>query len=93
MPNLGVQEAIKKARDYVGVLFEEEPITDIGLEEVEHDSNTWKITIGFNRVWKNPTNNVIAMMTQSSAQRYFKVVTISDADGTLISIKNRELNS
>ncbi len=93
MPNLDVQEAIRKARSKFGEIFQEEPITDIGLEEVEHESNTWKITIGFNRVSKTPTNSVIAMMTQSSAQRYFKIVTISDADGSLVSIKNRELNN
>jgi hypothetical protein len=92
MPNLGVQEAIKKARNYVGVLFEEEPVTDIGLEEVEHDANTWKVTIGFNRIWKNPTNNALTFYTQSQAQRFFKVVTISDEDGALISVKNRDAN-
>jgi hypothetical protein len=91
MPNLDVQEAIKKARSYVTDLFNGEPITDIGLEEVEHESDTWKITIGFNRLWKTPTNTVFAMMTQPPGQRFFKVVTISDADAALVSIKNREL--
>jgi hypothetical protein len=52
MPNLDVQDAIKKARDYVGEIFKDEPIADIGLEEVEFDTDSWKITIGFNRIWK-----------------------------------------
>ncbi len=92
MPNLEVQDAIKKARSYVVDLFKEEPITDIGLEEVEHDFNDWKITIGFNRAWRTPSNSALAIYTQPSVQRFFKVVTISDADGTLISIKNRDIN-
>jgi hypothetical protein len=73
MPNINVQDAIKKARSYVGEIFKEEPITDIGLEEVEHDLDTWK-------------------MTEPTAQRFYKVVTISDSDGTLVSIKNRDIS-
>jgi hypothetical protein len=92
MPNINVQDAIKKARSYVGEIFKEEPITDIGLEEVEHDLDTWKITIGFNRMWKASTRSAITLMTEPTAQRFYKVVTISDSDGTLVSIKNRDIS-
>jgi hypothetical protein len=90
MPNLDVQDAIKKARSYVAEIFKDEPIADIGLEEVEHDVEGWKITIGFNRIWKIQPSGLAGMLSASSFQRSFKVVTISDADGTLVSIKNRE---
>ena len=91
MPNLNVQDAIKKARDYVGEIFKDEPIADIGLEEVEFDTDSWKITIGFNRIWKVQPTGLSGMLSSSSFHRSFKVVTISDADGSLVSIKNREL--
>ncbi len=90
MPNLGVQDAIREARSYVGEIFKDEPIADIGLEEVEHDIDGWKITIGFNRIWKVQPSGLAGVLSASSFQRSFKVVTISDADGTLVSIKSHE---
>ena len=90
MPNLDVQDAIKRARNIVGEIFKDEPIADIGLEEVEHDVDGWKIAIGFNRIWKTQPSGLAGMLYSPGFQRSFKVVTISDADGTLVSIKNRE---
>jgi hypothetical protein len=34
MPNLGVREPIRRAPSEFGEIFQEEPITEIGLEEV-----------------------------------------------------------
>ena len=78
------------ARSYVGEIFKDEPIADIGLEEVEYDVDHWKITIGFNRIWKVQPPGLAGMLSSSSFQRSFKIVTISDDDGKLVSIKNRE---
>ena len=50
---MDVKQAVQIAKQYVSELFEGEPITNVGLEEVvyEDESDTWKITIGFSRPW------------------------------------------
>ncbi len=46
---MDVKEAVRTAKEYLGELFAEESISDVGLEEVkfEDPSNKWNITIGF----------------------------------------------
>jgi hypothetical protein len=87
-----VHEAITKARGYFSDLFGSEPVSQVGLEEVEHDYDGWKVTIGFYRP-APPSASMLANLTSNQGStRWYKVVTVSDADGRLISIKNREPN-
>ena len=46
---MDVKQAVQTAKSYIVGLFDEEEITDVGLEEVEFDelSDEWRITIGF----------------------------------------------
>ncbi|MGE0259698.1 MAG: hypothetical protein AB7H71_08870 [Alphaproteobacteria bacterium] len=82
-----VREAVALAKRYVGELFVDEPIGELGLEEVEFDesSGTWLITIGFLRNWSRGGIEAFA-----PKKRDYKVVRILDADKKMISVKNRE---
>ena len=85
---MDVREAVALAKKYVTEVFVDEPISDLGLEEVEFDdsSQTWLVTIGFWRQWQNP-GGIAALVPR---KRDYKVVRISDTDQKMISVKNRE---
>jgi len=86
---MNVKEAVAAAKAYVADLFSNEPVQHIGLEEVEFDADRriWSITIGFTRAWLPKLPPLI----YSPKDRDYKVVRISDSDGQVLSIKNREL--
>jgi hypothetical protein len=87
---MNVKEAVAAAKAYVADLFSNEPIQHIGLEEVEFDADhrIWSITIGFTRAWLPAFPPAL---TYSTKNRDYKIVRISDANGQVLSIKNREL--
>ena len=90
---MDVKEAARTAKEYLTDLFAEEPIMNVGLEEVEYEDrkNIWKITIGFSRVWNNQNNPITAVIRDlSNIPRYYKVVRIQDSSGKVISVKNRD---
>jgi hypothetical protein len=86
---MDVKEAVGLAKKYIGEIFADEPISDLGLEEVEFDnsSQNWLVTIGFWRQWKNPSGGISVLVPRT---RDYKVVRIADADGKMLSVKNRE---
>lgn len=86
-----LKESVALAKRHVGELFADEKIANLGLEEVEFDdrSGEWSITVGFSRPWdQNPLLRAVG--DRSFQRRDYKVVRISDADGRVISVKNRE---
>ena len=90
---MDAKEAIRRAKIYVADMFSDENIANIGLEEVRRDEGrNWLITIGFSRVPLSQLN------TQALANfighvrdlpRVYKIVTMDDSDGELVSITNR----
>ena len=91
---MDVKDAIQKTKQYVGDLFADEQISDLGLEEVEYDRkrDTWAITLAFSRPWNNPRSRAQELLhklgADSMLMRAYKVVMIS-GDGNIISIKDR----
>lgn len=87
---MNVKEAVAAAKAYVADVFSNEPVQNIGLEEVEFDADRriWCVTIGFTRAW-SPA--LPPPLTYPTKDRDYKVVRISDFDGQMLSIKNREL--
>ena len=88
---MDVKQAVKAARKYVVSLYDEEEITDIGLEEVEFDycSEHWRVTIGFSRPW-DKAKSVPIRIADVQRPRSYKVVCIGD-DGEIVSLKDRIL--
>lgn len=89
---MNVKQAVSNAKMYVADLFADEDLRNLGLEEVELDSQTneWIVTIGFSRPWDEPKNTLAALASGSAARRAFKVVRISNASTDVVSVKNRE---
>ena len=89
---MDVKEAVQKAKEHVFNLFGDEGIEYMGLEEVDFDDDEqqWNITIGFSRPWDQP-KSMAAALGQEPLKRSYKVVRINDADGDVLSIKDRTL--
>ena len=88
---MDVKEAVRTAKEYLVNLYEEENITDMGLEEAvfNDESDNWDITIGFSRPW-DTRNNVVSALR---LRRSYKVVSIADSTGRAESLTDRILNA
>lgn len=91
---MDVREAVTKAKAYLAELYVDEKISNVGLEEVELDdqTNTWKITIGFSRPWDEPRNPFAAITNQPSVlKRSYKLVRVHNETGLILSVNNRDV--
>jgi hypothetical protein len=92
-----VSEAVKEALGYVREAFSEEGISQVGLEEVEHDeyNDVWRVTVGFARPWDLTVSAAQKFMPALGAiepqarSRTYKVVVLN-ANGSY-AIKNRDV--
>ncbi len=82
---MDVKEAVRMAKEYVGQLFADEGIKNVGLEEVVFDdaADEWKITIGFSRPWDRAvgTGTMTAVLGGARLERSYKVVRVDDSNG------------
>ncbi len=85
---MDVKEAVQAAKEHVAEIFADEPIENVGLEEVEFDelNGVWAVTIGFSRYWDRSMDNVFRAL---GTARDFKVVRIEDETGRVQSVKHR----
>ena len=91
---MDVKEAVKAAKGYVADLFADEGLTNLGLEEIERDDRTgiWRVTVGFSRPWNTVRTALTALSGEAAPKRAFRVVSIK-ADGTVVSVKRRDVVS
>ena len=91
---MDIHGAIKAAKDQVKGIFAEENISNIGLEEIERnqEDKIWIITIGFSRPWDEPDDRS-AIIIGRKKPRTYKVITLSEDDGRMLSIKNRSVEN
>lgn len=84
---MDTKEAINLAKNYVADMFADEGISNLGLEEVSFDDKDklWNITLGFSRSWEK--NNAMTALGVNPGRSY-KIIRISDADKTIVSINN-----
>ena len=89
-----VKEVVKSAIEHVNDLFNEENISNVGLEEVEFNSEIgeWKVTVGFSRPWDYPQGALAVMAGNSGVKRTYKIVIVNEENGEVISIKNRPVS-
>ena len=87
-----VKQAVQEAKEYVFDLFEGEEIEYLGLEEVEfdHESDEWKVTLGFSRPWDRPKSLSVALRDEP-LRRSYKLVRINDSTGKVTSVRDRAL--
>jgi hypothetical protein len=88
---MNVKEAVKLAKEYVLDLFAEEEINNLGLEEVQRDSehSCWLVTLGFSRPWDEPRNTLASLAQSNLPHRSYKIVYIDDT-GQVKGVRNRE---
>lgn len=94
---MDVREAVRTAKDYVRSTFADEKIKELGLEEVDFDSESdvWRITVSFLR----PRGRMNVFQAANSGypegtptmRRSFKTVNIDNSLGRVLSVKHREL--
>ena len=86
---MNAREAKETARDYIIDLFADEEVVHVGLEEAVYhrESGEWRITYGFVRAWDKQGELGIKMGLK--APRSYKVVSIDDGSGSVISLKDR----
>ena len=89
---MDVMEAKEAARDYIIQLFADEEVMHVGLEEAVYnpDVKQWRITYGFVRAWDKQGELGIKMGLK--APRSYKVVSIDDASGNVVSLTDRMLS-
>lgn len=87
-----MKNAVSLAKAAVGELFADESLGDVGLEEVAFDpeQSLWRITIGFSRPWQV----TIGFMPVGGRGpgRCYKIISISDSDGRVVSVRDRDLS-
>ena len=85
-------EAVQAAKKHILNLYKDEPIVNVGLEELEFADKApgvWEVTIGFSRRWQGGSGS--GAVFGPSDDRTYKTVRIRD-DGTLISVKHRDVS-
>ena len=91
---MNVKEVVRTAITYVEDLFEQVELTNLGLEEVIYDPelSEWDVTVGFSRPWDYPKQNVMVTLAglENQPKRDYKVIKISDSDGHVRSVMNRQ---
>jgi hypothetical protein len=90
---MDANEAIKKAKSQLQIYFQEEGISDLGLEEVDFSDveQEWRITLGFSRPW-NGRRGFIDEVTQRRPDRVYKVVHIPESGSPrVLRVTNREV--
>ena len=89
---MDVREAVRKAKECVVNHLDGEDFDCLRLEEVDfdHESDRWKITVSFPPPSDSP-KALPATALEDLLRRSYKVVRIDDADGRVISLKDRIL--
>ena len=66
---MDVKEAIQKTKTYIGEVFADEHISNLGLEEVDYDNqnDAWAITLAFSRHWNFPKTKAQELLEQLGA--------------------------
>ena len=87
-----MKEAVHTAKQHIIDLFGTEGIDYVALEEVklDHDTNNWLITIGFDRQWDREEGPLGPILTRAPTRSY-KVVCIDNVNGKILSIIDRVL--
>jgi len=97
---IDVKEAVRLAKEFAERIYENERISQLGLEAVERteDGRYWRVTLGFTRPWATPppAPKTGASMTpleralsasQESKGREYKVFQVDARSGDVVSME------
>lgn len=88
---MDVKQAVNTAKGYVSDLLSDEGLSNLGLEEIEHDDKAglWRVTVGFSRPWNTARNAFTSLSGEPVSKRAYRVVSIKDT-GEVVSVKRRD---
>ncbi len=87
---MDVNQAVRKAKDYVGELYADEGISRIGLEEIRFDGGAWDVTIGFVRSFDDqPAGQLAAALRNDPRRRIYKIVRINPVTHEIVAMAHR----
>lgn len=89
--SIDVRQAVKTAIIYVKEVFEEEHLSNVGLEEVVYNDSDhlWEVTVGFSRPWNYPKTSALTPFdVKPQPVRDYKIVFMKEG-GDVIKIENR----
>ncbi len=103
---IDVKQAVKKAREVIKELYQDQEISNIGLEEVtlDEEHNEWLVTIGydyfrkkihaeFSRVMQTQMLNPLKVDEKLGEQtREYKILRLNADDGHFNGMKIRQFN-
>jgi hypothetical protein len=90
---MNVRDAVVIAKNWVRDMLSDEGVSNIGLEEVQHDEaqGIWYITVGFSRPWNSPRTNALSTLIETPPlKRAYRVIAVRDPNGEVLSMKRRE---
>ena len=91
-----VKRAILIAKNYIGDVFGDEGVFNVGLEEVEYVGSKWEVTIGFSRKWDKPPRNPFSALAAGeepdlrAVNRTYKIVEVDDETEEVLGVRNRK---
>jgi hypothetical protein len=83
---IGVQEAVRIAKEFLSGIYAEEEILDVGLEEVKFEQPSWSVTLGFRRPW---SRGGLAEALGGPTDRDYKRIFIDGATGKVLGMEMR----
>ncbi len=92
------KEIVQLGKSWLSEQISDEGITDLGLEELRLHKGNWEVTLGFSRkkprLEKESRTDVLVALSyrQITNERVFKVLVLPDKDGSIISLRNRDLD-
>lgn len=89
---MDAKQATKLARDWLIEMLADEQVSNLGLEEVELDEEkgVWRITLGFSRPWNTQRNALASLTGEPASRRAYRVITVDDLRGNVVSMKKRD---
>ena len=87
--SLDAKQAVRLAKEWLKDQFSDEPVENLGLEEVRLNDGAWEITLGFSRPWDG-LNSVMASLSERLTRRTYKVVVVDDQTEHVVEMRNRE---
>lgn len=92
---MDVQEAIKKAKSFVGIAFSDEDIGQVRTEEVEFDAdrNSWLVTLGLMRpAIDTRAGQVASLLGNAVMKRSYKVFVVNAESGTVDAVRIKQFD-
>lgn len=87
---MDVQEAIRRAKDFVGVVFADEDVAQVRTEEFEFDQerNAWLITLGLMRpAIDTRAGQVASLLGNAVLKRSYKTFVVNNESGKVDAVK------